>query len=96
MLTSLFAPVYMISLVLYLLVLRKMVEEGMYEDVYDPMAAIILLAIGFIPGINSILIPVLTIIYIQNMIKELDLDGEDILKKVLFIKDEEEKEKEEV
>ena len=79
-----------------LLVLRKMVEEGMYEDVYDPMAAIILLAIGFIPGINSILIPVLTIIYIQNMIKELDLDGEDILKKVLFIKDEEEKEKEEV
>lgn len=73
---------FIMSIVVYFYVLRKMVARGLMFDFQKVLHVVFLLLVGLIPVINIIFI---LIIVIDYNIWRMNLTTDDILKKALFL-----------
>ena len=77
--------IYLFSIIIYFFLLRLMIKSG-YE-INELSAIFVILIVGFIPFLNIALIVLLAGEFLAYLEDESLLDYEDLLKKILFIKE---------
>lgn len=79
-----FLGIYAISIIIYFLIIRYlMIEDAFYE--IDALLVFLIIILGLIPIVNAISAIAVYIVYKIEIAK---ITAEDILKKILFIKEE--------
>lgn len=78
--------IWILTIIIYFLSLRIMIKKSIDIDIDDIGDTLKIIVIGFVPIVNMIFIIAVLIDYLQY---ECRIDGEKLLKKLLFIKDKE-------
>lgn len=78
--------IWILTIIIYFLSLRIMIKKSIDIDIDDIGDTLKIIVIGFVPIVNMIFIIAVLIDYLQY---ECRINGEKLLKKILFIKDKE-------